>query len=108
VLFVVLGIGIDIVMRRMQLARLAGMMRGVQMMTMGQMRMMRGRLVLAALMGIGGMFVMLGGLGVGFRGLAVMLGDLLGMRHGTLLRDGRNARVGRIWGSAVAACAAVR
>jgi hypothetical protein len=77
-----------------QLAGFSRMMGRVQMMAMGQMRVMRGRLMVAIVVMVGGVIVMGGGLRMKFRSLAMMLDDMLGMRHDTLQPSGRDVRVG--------------
>jgi len=75
------------VMGRVQLAGFLGMVRGVKVMAMGQMCVMRRRLMLAIVVMVRGVLVMGGGLRMEFRGLAMMLDDMLGMRHDTLQAD---------------------
>jgi hypothetical protein len=73
---------VRLMMSDMELAGLFAMVDGVQVMAMGQMGVVGGGLVIAALNMLGGVIVMLGGLRVGLRGLAMMLGDVIDMRHG--------------------------
>jgi len=66
-----------------QLARFRCVMRGMEMMPMRGMRMMRRLVGIAALVVLGGVTVMLGRLGVVMGGLFVMLREF--MRHGGIL-----------------------
>ena len=66
-----------------QLARFRGVMRGMEMVPMRGMRMMRRLVGVAALVALGGVTVMLGRLGVVMSGLFVMLREF--MRHGGIL-----------------------
>ncbi len=59
-----------------QLARFRRMMMGVQLMSMGQMRVMRARHVIFVVVMFGGLAMMIGGALVMLRGLTVMLGDM--------------------------------
>jgi hypothetical protein len=66
-----------------QLARFRGVMRGMEMVPMRGMRMMRRLVSVTALVVFGGVTVMLGRLGVMMGGLFVMLREF--MRHGGIL-----------------------
>ncbi|MGO9756979.1 MAG: hypothetical protein ACLPNY_10235 [Roseiarcus sp.] len=68
----------------MSLGRLAGVMFGVLVMRMGEMRVMGPRFVLAVRKEAGGFAMMLGGLIVVLGGELVLLGGVLGVRHGRL------------------------
>jgi hypothetical protein len=67
-----------------QLARFGRVMRGMEMMPVRGMRMVRRLVGVAALVMFGGMTVMLGRLGVVMGGLFVMLREFV--RHGGILR----------------------
>jgi hypothetical protein len=62
----------------------AGVMFGMLVMRMGEMRMMGAGLVIAITHMSGGFAMMLGGMFVMFGGVLVMFGGVLGVRHGRL------------------------
>ena len=68
----------------MRLGGLAGVMFGVFVMGMGEMRVMRAGFMVAVRDVGGGGAVMVGGLFVMLCGVLVMLGGVLGVRHGCL------------------------
>jgi hypothetical protein len=76
----------------MRLGRLAGVMRGVQMMGMGEMGMMAGGLMIAVRRVLGGLAMMMSGALVVLGGMFVMLGGALGVSHGRLLVSARVLR----------------
>jgi hypothetical protein len=67
---------------------------GVFVVSMGKMRMMRARLVIAIRHMGGGFAMMLGGVFVMFGGMLVMFGGVLGVRHGRLPFPCRILRTG--------------
>jgi hypothetical protein len=64
-----------------RLARLSSVMLGVQMVTVGGMRVIGGLGMLARFVVRGGMLVMLGGLGVVLGGSGVVFSGGMGLRH---------------------------
>jgi hypothetical protein len=69
------------VLIRVMLACFLRMMRGVQAMPMGDMRMMGGFFMISALMMRSGFAMMFGGVLVMFRGFGVMLRALMNRTH---------------------------
>lgn len=70
-------------MVRMRLGGLFAMMFGVDVMGVGEMRVMGGVFVLAVFVMLGGVTVMLGGFRMMVGGVGVMFGSAFGVRHGS-------------------------
>ena len=88
-------LGLDPMMGRVQLAGFLAVMRRVKMMAVGQVGMVCCGIMIAALVMVGGILVMRGGLRMEFRGLAMMIDDMFGMGHDTLQSGGWDIRAGR-------------
>ena len=87
------GAGVCVMKLDMGLRGFAGVMFGMFVMGVREMRMMGARFVIAILNERGGFAMMLSGMFMVLGGMFVMICSVLGVRHGRLLSNGRILRM---------------